>query len=101
MNVIISLKKVISVLFVGQKSTICKWVFSHLFIWSALCFKPILIITLTDFTVSSQLILAVGFFTGKEKQMAHKVAELLDEKCKVLETFSEVKQRVRNAMLYT
>jgi len=33
--------------------------------------------------------------------MARKVAELLDEKCKVLETFSEVKQKVRNAMLYT
>ncbi|XP_056332625.1 melanoma inhibitory activity protein 2 isoform X2 [Danio aesculapii] len=32
-------------------------------------------------------------YASKEKQMAHKVAELLDEKCKVLETFSEVKQK--------
>ncbi|XP_056623877.1 melanoma inhibitory activity protein 2 isoform X2 [Triplophysa dalaica] len=32
-------------------------------------------------------------YASKEKQMAQKVAELLDEKCKVLETFSEVKQK--------
>nr|XP_021322998.1 melanoma inhibitory activity protein 2 isoform X4 [Danio rerio] len=32
-------------------------------------------------------------YASKEKQMAHKMAELLDEKCKVLETFSEVKQK--------
>ncbi len=31
--------------------------------------------------------------------MVQKVAELLDEKCKVLETFSEVKQKVRKAVI--
>jgi len=39
-------------------------------------------------------ILLVPFFLGKERWMAEQVAELLDEKCKVLETLSQCQQEV-------
>lgn len=46
--------------------------------------------------ISSEWILtaSVLWFPGKERRMGQKVAELLEEKCKVLETLSECEHKV-------
>lgn len=37
-----------------------------------------------------------SMFSGKERRMAEQVAQLLNEKCKVLETLSKCQQEVGN-----
>ncbi|XP_067223805.1 cTAGE family member 5 isoform X2 [Chanodichthys erythropterus] len=62
--------------------------------WEAVVFTGFLgLFTLLLFSCRFIHSVKSRLYASKEKQMAHKVAELLDEKCKVLETFSEVKQR--------
>lgn len=62
--------------------------------WEAVVFTGLLgLCTLLLFSCRFIHSMKSRLYASKEKQMAHKVAELLDEKCKVLETFSEVKQK--------
>ncbi|XP_050989016.1 melanoma inhibitory activity protein 2 isoform X6 [Labeo rohita] len=62
--------------------------------WEAVVFTGFLgLLTLLLFSCRFIHSIKSRLYASKEKQMAQKVAELLDEKCKVLETFSEVKQK--------
>ncbi|XP_016129556.1 cTAGE family member 5-like isoform X3 [Sinocyclocheilus grahami] len=62
--------------------------------WEAVVFTGFLgLFTLLLFSCRFIHSIRSRLYASKEKQMAQKVAELLDEKCKVLETFSEVKQK--------
>ncbi|XP_039528826.1 cTAGE family member 2 isoform X5 [Pimephales promelas] len=62
--------------------------------WEAVVFTGFLgLCTLLLFSCRFIHSMKSRLYASKEKQMARKVAELLDEKCKVLETFSEVKQK--------
>ncbi|XP_067311958.1 cTAGE family member 5 isoform X5 [Pseudorasbora parva] len=62
--------------------------------WEAVVFTGLLgLCTLLLFSCRFIHSMKSRLYASKEMQMAHKVAELLDEKCKVLETFSEVKQK--------
>ncbi|XP_059375985.1 cTAGE family member 5 isoform X2 [Carassius carassius] len=62
--------------------------------WEAVVFTGFLgLFTLLLFSCRFIHSIRSRLYASKEKQMALKVAELLDEKCKVLETFSEVKQK--------
>uniref|UniRef100_A0A8C1EGI4 MIA SH3 domain ER export factor 2 n=1 Tax=Cyprinus carpio carpio TaxID=630221 RepID=A0A8C1EGI4_CYPCA len=62
--------------------------------WEAVVFTGFLgLLTLLLFSCRFIQSVRSRLYASKETQMAQKVAELLDEKCKVLETFSEVKQK--------
>ncbi|XP_016390124.1 melanoma inhibitory activity protein 3-like isoform X4 [Sinocyclocheilus rhinocerous] len=62
--------------------------------WEAVVFTGFLgLLTLLLFSCRCIQSIRSRIYASKETQMAQKVAELLDEKCKVLETFSEVKQK--------
>ncbi|XP_059374602.1 cTAGE family member 2-like isoform X2 [Carassius carassius] len=62
--------------------------------WEAVVFTGFLgLLTLLLFSCRFIQSIRSRLYASKETQMAQKVAELLDEKCKVLETFSEVKQK--------
>ncbi|XP_051579022.1 cTAGE family member 2 isoform X1 [Myxocyprinus asiaticus] len=62
--------------------------------WEAVVFTVFLgLFTLLLFSCRFIQSIKSRLYASKEKQMAQKVAELLDEKCKVLETISEVKQK--------
>ncbi|XP_051501979.1 melanoma inhibitory activity protein 2-like isoform X1 [Myxocyprinus asiaticus] len=62
--------------------------------WEAVVFTVSLgLFTLLLFSCRFIQSIKSRLYASKEKQMAQKVAELLDEKCKVLETFSEVRQK--------
>ncbi|XP_052436389.1 melanoma inhibitory activity protein 2 isoform X2 [Carassius gibelio] len=62
--------------------------------WEAVVFTGFLgLFTLLLFSCRFIHSIRSRLYASKEKQMALKVAELLDEKCKVLETFSEVKRK--------
>uniref|UniRef100_A0A672PGD2 CTAGE family member 5-like n=1 Tax=Sinocyclocheilus grahami TaxID=75366 RepID=A0A672PGD2_SINGR len=62
--------------------------------WEAVVFTGFLgVLTLLLFSCRFIQSIRSRIYASKETQMVQKVAELLDEKCKVLETFSEVKQK--------
>ncbi|XP_030642600.1 cTAGE family member 5 isoform X2 [Chanos chanos] len=62
--------------------------------WEAVVFTALLgCLTVLLFTCRFYQSIKSRLYAGKERRMAQKVAELLDEKCKVLETLSECKHK--------
>ncbi|TRZ02728.1 hypothetical protein DNTS_011103 [Danionella cerebrum] len=62
--------------------------------WEAVVFTGVLgLFTLLLFTCRFIHSIKSRLYASKEKQLAHEVAELLNEKCKVLETLGEVKHK--------